>query len=89
MQALVKNYANGLDCERGTEAVLGSSLSQLEKQWKQEAFSENNTLDALVKLIPWLILLASVLVVPIILTLVGIRQKRRDSVKRGISTKGV
>jgi len=89
LQALVKNYANGLDCERGTEAVLGSSLSQLEKQWKQEAFSENNTLDALVKLIPWLILLASVLVVPIILSLVGIRQKRRDPVKRGISTKGV
>jgi hypothetical protein len=89
LQALVNNYANGLDCERGTEAALGSSLSQLEKQWKQEAFSENNTLDALVKLIPWLILLVSILIVPIILTLLGIRQKRRDPVKRGISTKGV
>jgi hypothetical protein len=69
IQALLEAYANGMSCDRGAQAALGSSLNQLDRQWQRDALAENIALDALGKLTPWLLILASVLAVPLILTL--------------------
>jgi hypothetical protein len=72
---LVRQYANGLDCERGIEVALGSSLSQLERDWRRETLGEDPWQTALTNLAPWLLLLAAILVLPIVLVIVTLRGK--------------
>lgn len=71
LQALATNYANGLDCERGSEMALGKRLTQLETQWRREAFGRNETLAALGDLLPWAALLLLALAAPLGLALAG------------------
>ncbi len=75
LESLVKAYANGLDCERGVEVALGASLSQLERNWRGEAFGENPILSVLIKLSPWLVLLLITLTVPMGLMLASARKR--------------
>lgn len=74
LENLIKAYADGLDCERGVEVALGASLSQLERNWRREAFGENTILAVLAKLSPWLVLLLLTLAVPMGLILAGARK---------------
>jgi hypothetical protein len=62
---LVKAYANGLDCERGAEQALGKNLTQLERGWRNEVLEEDTAQAAFNNLLPWLILLATVLAAPL------------------------
>lgn len=71
---LLKHYADGLDCERGIQVALGSTLTQLESQWRSESFGENATLTALYNLLPWLVLLIAALGIPLGLTIRGLRR---------------
>lgn len=71
--ALVRAYANGLDCERGAEQALGKSLTQLERAWRNDVLAEDTTLAALNNLLPWLILLAAVLAAPVVMAVRRIR----------------
>jgi hypothetical protein len=72
---LVRQYATGLDCERGIEVALGSSISQLERDWRRETLGEDPWLTALTNLAPWLLLLLAILAVPIVLVIVTLRSK--------------
>jgi len=76
---LVRQYANGLDCERGIEVALGSSMDQLEREWRRETLGEDPWLTALTNLAPWLLLLFAILAVPIILVIVTLRGKPKAS----------
>jgi hypothetical protein len=57
------------------EAALGSTLSQLERGWRGEAFGEAATLKVLANLSPWLLLLVLALGVPIGLTIANARKR--------------
>ncbi len=70
LQALINRYADGLDCETGTEAIYGMPLSKLEMQWQREALGHNQVLAALGELFPWLVILALVLAAPLALVLI-------------------
>jgi hypothetical protein len=65
LEALIEAYADGVDCERGTQVALGSSLSQLENQWRREAFGDNIIMTAGKNLLPWLVVMGLILIVPI------------------------
>lgn len=72
---LVRQYATGLDCERGIEVALGTSMSQLERDWRREILGEDPWLTALINLAPWLLLLGAILTVPFVLVIVTLRSK--------------
>jgi Peptidase MA superfamily len=78
LEQLVSEYADGLDCSRGAQVALGSSLTQLERQWRGETFGENVYLTALSNLLPWLVLLGLVLLVPTVLILTSMRRKSTE-----------
>jgi hypothetical protein len=69
LEKLVGQYANGVDCERGSVQALGSSLSQLETRWRREVFGENTWLNGLEKSLPWLVLLITILAPTAIVTM--------------------
>lgn len=64
--SLVSVYADGVDCERGTENVYGVSLSKLEMDWRASALEQNAILPALRNLSPYLVLLCLILFIPFI-----------------------
>lgn len=73
LELLISAYSDGVNCERGVQTALGSSLSQLEKEWRQEVFQENIVYTAFSNLLPWLVLLIVILGVPLLLILKGLR----------------
>ena len=75
LQTLIDHYRNGVDCERGVELAFGKTLLQLENQWRREVLGEVIIFNVLKDLLPWLVLLALVLSVPLTLTLMGARKK--------------
>jgi hypothetical protein len=75
-EALLDSYNNGLTCERGVEAALGVTLTQLERDWRQETFGENAAGAALEKSLPWIMLLCISLIVPVILTVISMKQQK-------------
>jgi hypothetical protein len=75
---LVNTYANGVDCERGTQITLGTSLTQLERRWRRDFLAENVSLSALLNLLPWLALLLAIVIAPLILTLRRLRRAGAD-----------
>jgi len=68
LDALIKAYADGLSCEQGAQTALGKNLTELERQWRRQAFGENSLLTVIQELLPWLALLAVVILAPILLT---------------------
>ena len=79
LEKLAKAYADGLSCERGVQTALGSTLPQLERRWRGEAFREDALLKALGNLSPWLIVLLA-LVLPLGLALAGSKRKSNPQV---------
>lgn len=67
LRQLIENYANGMDCERGIQTTYDITITQLEREWRHEAFSENTLIVALESLAPWLIVMGIVLLVPLAL----------------------
>jgi hypothetical protein len=78
LQKMAAGYADGLDCRRGVEAALGSSLERLETRWLEETFGANATEKALGELLPWVALLGLIVAVPLGLTLNGLWRWRRS-----------
>jgi len=70
---LASSYADGVDCERGTEVAFGTSLSILESRWQSSALGKNLWLPALQNMTPYLVLLCLILFIPF----VGIVTTRR------------
>ena len=66
LQNLVRSYADGVDCEHGTERAFGVSLSSLEADWRSSILGQNALLSALQNISPYLVLLCLVLIIPLI-----------------------
>ena len=75
LDQIVRQYANGLDCERGIEIALGKTLSQVEREWQREALGDDPWITALKNLAPWLVLLVAVLFVPVALVIATLRSR--------------
>jgi hypothetical protein len=76
--SLIDAYANGLDCERGFETVIGKSISQLEAEWLNDGFglaAVPETSPNEVK--PWYLLLFVVLGLPFLALLPGLVASNR------------
>jgi hypothetical protein len=78
LEALTRAYADGLSCEQGAEQALEKSLTELERQWRREAFGESTLLTVLVELLPWIALLGVILLPPFIMMMGG-SGKKTDS----------
>ena len=74
---LALTYADGVDCERGTELAYGVSLSKLEMDWRRAALGQNTVLPALQNMFPYLALLCVVLLIPFI-GIMNVLRKKRD-----------
>lgn len=75
LQNLVRFYADGVDCERGTERAFGVSLSSLENQWRSSALGQNAFLSTLQNISPYLVLLCLVLIIPLIGVVSSLRKR--------------
>lgn len=79
LDALVATYTTGVDCERGVELAYGSSLSQLERQWREDTFGEDPYATAAINLGPWIVILALALGIPLALSFFTARRKPLES----------
>jgi hypothetical protein len=75
LQQLIKQYQDGLNCQRGIEATYDLTLPQLDRQWRQDVLGENIYQSAFNNLLPWFILLGIILLVPFSLLLAGMRKR--------------
>lgn len=72
---LASSYADGVDCERGTELAFDVSLSSLETRWRAASLGQTPVLPALQNLAPYLVLLCIVLGIPFISIMITARRK--------------
>ena len=59
-------YANGVDCERGTERAFGVTLVNLERNWRVNVLGQTDIASSLVRFVPYLALLCLVVFFPLI-----------------------
>lgn len=72
---LATAYADGLTCDSGVELVYGLTLTQLEADWRRSALGQDVVDTALQATFPYLVLLCVMLVIPLALGLLAMRQK--------------
>ena len=75
VQNIMSTYADGIDCENGSERAFGVSLSTLEQKWRASVLGGNRFLTALQNISPYLVLLCLVLIIPFIGILSTLRKK--------------
>ncbi|MBL8103799.1 MAG: hypothetical protein JNM02_14800 [Anaerolineales bacterium] len=75
---LTNSYSEGFGCELGATNALGTPLSQLDTRWRENVLGHNTAGVALRNLLPFLLLLALVLVVPLWGTIDMLRQRRKN-----------
>jgi hypothetical protein len=76
---LASSYADGVDCQRGTELAFGVSLSNLEMRWRSSTLGQTAFLPALQSIAPYLVLLCLVLLVPFVSIVTTIRNKGKKN----------
>ncbi len=64
LRSLMQAYADGLSCSQGAWQALGTPLDLLEYRWREDVLGERAWRVALRALWPYLVLLASILLVP-------------------------
>ena len=69
IMSLLSLYTSGMECEQGVEVAFGTRLSRLENQWRRDTFVGNSWLFSFEKIIPWTVLLVTVLFAPVALTI--------------------
>jgi hypothetical protein len=74
LESLLMVYADGVDCERGVEQALGSSLTQLETQWRRATFNEDPQISAFQNLLPWMLVLILMTGIPVLFSLWRMRK---------------
>lgn len=72
---LAASYADGVDCEHGTERALGTSFANLEARWRSSVLGQNVFLSVLQNISPYLALLCVVLLIPLVGILTTLRKK--------------
>ncbi|MBE0682377.1 MAG: hypothetical protein IH589_10720 [Anaerolineales bacterium] len=75
---LTNSYSEGFGCELGATNALGTPLSQLDARWRENVLGQNTAGVALRNLLPFLLLLALVLMVPLWGTIDMLRQRRKN-----------
>jgi hypothetical protein len=73
---LANIYAGGVDCENGFQDVFGTSLSRMDATWREKALEQNVLGVAFRNMLPYLVLLALVILVPFLLGLNSAHQKK-------------
>lgn len=63
-EQLLQNYADGLHCDAGAQAVYGQSLERLDARWREAALGANLLGSALRETAPYLLILAIFLAYP-------------------------
>jgi hypothetical protein len=66
LQSLARVYADGMDCERGSEHALGHSLASLEAKWRASALGQKALSSTLQNISPYFVLLCLVLILPML-----------------------
>ncbi len=74
---LATAYVDGLDCDQAPIESLGASLSQLDVRWRETVLGENRSGVVFSALLPYLILLALILIVPLWGILSGLPKRGR------------
>ena len=74
---LMNSYTNGFGCELGATNALGKPLSQLDTEWRAAALGHSNLGAAARNLVPFIFLMALVLIVPLWGTIDMVLQKRK------------
>ena len=74
---LSRMYADGVTCERGVEIVYGTSFAQLGLGWRESVLGENAWGVALQNMLPYLILCAMVLFIPLFIGFNAMRKKKK------------
>jgi hypothetical protein len=72
---LMAAYASGMSCEQGIQQALGTDLTSLEGNWRRDEFSDQLWSRTVQDFLPWLVLLAAILVGPLILAVIFIRRR--------------
>ncbi len=75
---LTNSYSEGFGCELGATSALGTPLSQLDARWRENVLGQNIAGVATRNLLPFLLLLALVLMVPIWGAIDMLRQRRKN-----------
>jgi hypothetical protein len=73
--SLAASYADGVDCQRGTERAFGVSLSSLETKWRSSILGQNAVVSTLQSISPFLVLLCLALIIPLIGVVGTLRRK--------------
>ena len=76
LQALIQAYADGLSCDQGTARALNLPLLQLDLNWQQTVLGADISGVAIRTLLPYLVLLAAMLIIPI--WQLGIKKKKKE-----------
>lgn len=74
---LTDTYGEGYNCELGATQALGVPLSQLDARWRESVLGQNVTGVAVRNLMPFFLLLALVLIVPLWGAIDVLRQRRK------------
>lgn len=82
LNALTRSYADGLDCDLGAMRALGTPLGQLDTRWRESALGQNVNGVALSNMLPYIILLALVLIVPVWGALAVIIERKKNAGKK-------
>jgi hypothetical protein len=75
---LTNSYSEGFSCELGATNALGAPLSQLDARWRENVLGQNTSGVAARNLLPFLLLLALVLMVPLWGAIDMLRQRRKN-----------
>jgi hypothetical protein len=78
VQRLIQAYAGGRGCDEGAVSALGASVGQLDDQWRQSSLGIDLAGTAVGNLLPYLVILAFVLIVPAWRVGLELKRIRRD-----------
>ena len=74
MEKLIKAYGQGQTCDQAVKAIYKLSLTEVEKDWRQEVFSEPPGLTINQDTISLMILIGVAFIVPLGMMVIGIRK---------------
>jgi len=83
LAALIRAYADGLDCELGAARAVGLPLSQLDTRWRESVLGQNVAGAAFRALAPYLLVMVLALAIPLWGALKMVREKRKYERKSG------
>ena len=84
IQTLMKKYEDGMGCDEGATAALGSSLQQLQVSWKHQMLGVDSQSAAWQNMSPYLLILVLLLLVPLASIFWLIRKPKTPKPEAGV-----